>query len=86
MVQMRTDAERIERLHERAAQLRRRRDRKQLAACGGASVFLLAVLGVMLGVMIQLTLAASEQRQRWQAGERLARAMTSTAVQTTGSR
>ena len=46
----------------------------------------IAVLGVMLGVMIQLTLAASEQRQRWQAGERLARAMTSTAAQTLEAR
>ena len=46
----------------------------------------IAALGVMLGVMIQLTLAANEQRQRWQAGERLARAMTATAVQTLEAR
>ena len=45
-----------------------------------------AALGLMLGVMIQLTLAANEQRQRWQAGERLARAMTSTAVHTLEAR
>lgn len=46
----------------------------------------IAALGVMLGVMIQLTLAANEQRQRWQAGERLARAMTGTAVETLEAR
>ena len=53
-----------------------------------AAVFLgvVVVLGLMLGVMIQLTLAANEQRQRWQAGERLARAMTATAVQTLEAR
>lgn len=53
-----------------------------------AAVFIGAVvaLGLMLGVMIQLTLAANEQRQRWQAGERLARAMTATAVQTLEAR
>lgn len=53
-----------------------------------AAVFIGAVvaLGLMLGVMIQLTLAANEQRQRWQAGERLARAMTATAVRTLEAR
>lgn len=53
-----------------------------------AAVFLgvVVVLGLMLGVMIQLTLAANEQRQRWQAGERLARAMSATAVQTLEAR
>ena len=53
-----------------------------------AKIFIgvVVTLGLMLGVMIQLTLAAREQRQRWQAGERLARAMTATAVQTLEAR
>ena len=53
-----------------------------------AKIFLgvIVALGLMLGVMIQLTLAASEQRQRWQAGERLARAMALTAVQSVEAR
>ena len=53
-----------------------------------AKIFLgvIVALGLMLGVMIQLTLAASEQRQRWQAGERLARAMAVTAVQSVEAR
>ena len=53
-----------------------------------AKIFIgvVVALGLMLGVMIQLTLAAREQRQRWQAGERLARAMTATAVQTLEAR
>jgi D-alanyl-D-alanine carboxypeptidase len=53
-----------------------------------AAVFIgvVVTLGLMLGVMIQLTLAANEQRLRWQAGERLARAMSTTAVQTLEAR
>ena len=46
----------------------------------------IVALGLMLGVMIQLTLAANEQRQRWQAGERLARSMAVTAVQSVEAR
>ena len=53
-----------------------------------AKIFLgvIVALGLMLGVMIQLTLAASGQRQRWQAGERLARAMAVTAAQSVEAR
>ena len=59
MVQMRTDAERIEQLHLRAAELRRQRNRKQLTVFGSASIFLtavlLAVVHQMLGLSVSIT-------------------------------
>ncbi len=53
-----------------------------------AKLFLgaLVALSLMLGVVIQLTLAARDQRQRFQACELLARAMTDTAVRTLEAR
>ncbi len=43
-------------------------------------------LGLMLGVLIQLTLLARDQRQRMLAGERLAQAMTAAAIETLDAR
>ena len=55
-------------------------------SAAGVFIGVVVVLGLMLGVMIQLMLAARDQRERWQAGEQLARAMTATAVQTLEAR
>jgi len=55
MVQMRTDAERIELIHQRATRLRRKKNRKKLTVFGGASVFLSAVLLLMVHQMFGLS-------------------------------
>ncbi len=45
---MRTAEERIRRLHSRAAELERSRDRRQIACLGSASVFFAILLSVMI--------------------------------------